>query len=67
MENKIDYSKMTEQEFFDSDQEEKRIREQNVIIPLSNYHTKLSRIGTEQSQEKTYKNGTTKRNFRRTY
>lgn len=65
MENKIDYSTMTEQEFFDFlDQEEKRIRENSVIRPLSNYHLKLSKIGTELSNNKKTKNG--KRNFRST-
>ena len=45
---KIDYSKMSEEEFFEFlDSESKKIKEQNFIVPLSNYHIKYAKIGTE--------------------
>ena len=45
---KIDYSKMTEEEFFEFlDSESKKIREKNFIAPLSNFHKKYARVGTE--------------------
>ena len=44
----IDYSKMTEEEFFEFlDSESKKIREKNFIAPLSNFHKKYARVGTE--------------------
>ena len=46
---KIDYSKMTEEEFFEFlDSESKKIREENIIVPLSDYHKKYARVGTEE-------------------
>ena len=45
---KIDYSKMTEEEFLEFlDSESKKIREKNRIVPLSDYHKKYAKIGTE--------------------
>jgi len=45
---KIDYSKMSEEEFFEFlDSESKKIKEQNLIVPLSDYHKKYAKIGTE--------------------
>jgi hypothetical protein len=44
----IDYSKMTEEEFFAFlDSEEKRIRRDNVIKPLSPFLKKYARVATE--------------------
>jgi methionyl-tRNA synthetase len=51
----VDYSKMTEEEFFAFlDAEALRIRQDNIIRPLDTYHKKLARVGTEQTKEKGY-------------
>jgi hypothetical protein len=48
----IDYSKMTEEEFFEFlDSEAKKIREENFTAPLSNYYVKYARVGTENENK----------------
>jgi hypothetical protein len=52
----IDYSKMTEEEFFAFlDSEAQRIREENFIAPLSNFHKKYARVGTENQNQSSNK------------
>jgi hypothetical protein len=49
---KIDYSKMTEEEFFEFlDSESKKIKEKNFIAPLSDYHRKYAVVGTENQKK----------------
>jgi hypothetical protein len=53
---KIDYSKMTEEEFFEFlDSESKKIKERNFIVPLSDYHKKYAVLGTE-NEKKSHEN-----------
>jgi hypothetical protein len=49
---KIDYSKMTEEEFLEFlDSESKKIKEKNFIVPLTDYHKKYAVMGTENQNK----------------
>jgi len=51
----VDYSQMTEEQFFEFlDQEAKRIREENMIVPLSPYITKYAKVAHENYSNKNF-------------